>query len=298
MPVTTLPRLSRRAFGLTFASALSLSAQSREEARWALLADTHIPSDPANGHRGFKPVDNLRAIAPQVAQWKPDAAIICGDVARTEGLAGDYAALREFMSPVFAQCPVAMALGNHDHRTNFLAALGSTQQGITRVESRDLFTSRMEARHVLSVDAGPVRMVILDTLIQANFTPGFLGTGQRAWLAKTLDEQPSRPTLLFVHHTLDDQDGALLDAQRLFDIIKTRRQVKAIFYGHSHEYKFEVWEGIHLINIPAVGYNFRDSEPVGWLEARFRASGGTFTLRALAGNKTKDNQTVEVSWRS
>src|SRR2546422_5539601 len=45
-----------------------------------------------------------------------------------------------------------------------------------------------------------------------------------------------RPTLLFVHHTLGDGDGELLDVQRLFELVRPQRKVKAIFYGHSHKY--------------------------------------------------------------
>lgn len=89
-----------------------------------------------------------------------------------------------------------------------------------------------------------------------------------------------------------------LDAPRLFDVIKTRRQVKAVVFRHSPVYRFETWEGIHLINLPAVGYNFRNSDPVGWVEARLRADGASFLLRACGGNLAGDGKTTEVTWRS
>ncbi|MFZ2146682.1 MAG: hypothetical protein WAV28_05620, partial [Sedimentisphaerales bacterium] len=83
-----------------------------------------------------------------------------------------------------------------------------------------------------------------------------------------------------------------------FSIIKPIRKVKAILYGHSHAYGFSKFEGIHLINLPAVGYNFSDTEPVGWVEAELTAKGGCFTLHAIAGNKDKDQSVTKLTWRT
>lgn len=287
MPITTLPVLSRRSFALTLAGAIATKAAG-DEARWALLSDTHIPQDPANEYRGFRPVENLKKVAPQVEAWKPQGVMICGDLARLDGQPGDYTALQDLLAPVLRQTPVAMALGNHDNRKNFLAALGASQKDPQPAKDR----------HVLSIDAGPVRVVVLDSLVQPNYTPGLLGKTQRLWLADHLDKSDDKPVIVCVHHTLDDNDGALLDAPRLFDIVKTRRKVKAIFFGHSHQYSYETWEQIHLVNLPAIGYNFRDSEPVGWVEALFRAGGARLTLRAFGGNTALDGKPFDLKWRS
>ncbi len=32
-------------------------------------------------------------------------------------------------------------------------------------------------------------------------------------------------------------------------------------------------QGVKLINLPALGYNFTDHDPVGWVDARFRRNG-------------------------
>jgi 3',5'-cyclic AMP phosphodiesterase CpdA len=288
MPVLTTPALTRRGFALSALGALSLRAQTAGEVKWALLADTHVPADPSNVYRGFKPVENLKAVVPQVVGYAPHAALVCGDVARLEGLRGDYDATAALMAPVLAKTPVAMALGNHDDRKNFLAALGATQKGAQAVKDR----------HIVVADAGPVKMVILDSLIQPNLTPGLLGKAQRTWLKEYLASGDDTPVVLCIHHTLDDNDGSLLDAPRLFDLVRDVRKVKAIVYGHSHVYGYDTFNGIHLINLPAVGYNFRDIDPVGWVEGVFSRRGARFTLRAIAGNKDKDGQTVEVTWRT
>jgi hypothetical protein len=74
--------------------------------------------------------------------------------------------------------------------------------------------------------------------------------------------------------------------------------VKAIFYGHSHRYHFDTLDGVHLINLPATGYNFRDSEPVGWVEATLTGEGADLRLNAVAGNTAGHGKTRSVSWRA
>ena len=73
--------------------------------------------------------------------------------------------------------------------------------------------------------------------------------------------------LLFIHHQLDDGDGSLVDSDRLLAIVTPHRKVKAVIYGHTHRYRYDAVSGIHLINLPAVGYNFADQEPVGWVDS-------------------------------
>ncbi len=295
MPILTLPNpraasgagLSRRSFiAMPAALAVSLLA-SEKEARWALFSDTHIPANPLEEYRGSKPVVNLAMVVRQLEQAKLDGAMACGDLARLEGLAPDYDALVELVEPIANKFPLAMVLGNHDDRDNFLKALGATQKSAQPIKGR----------HVLAIDAGPVEIITLDSLIKPNYTPGLLGKAQRDWLKERLARQ-TKPTILCVHHTLDDGDGSLLDAPRLFEIAKSAPAVKAIVYGHSHVYKFETWEGIHLVNLPAVGYNFRDTEPIGWVETVFTPTGASFTLHAVGGSLEKNGKTVTLKWRA
>jgi 3',5'-cyclic AMP phosphodiesterase CpdA len=137
---------------------------------------------------------------------------------------------------------------------------------------------------------------MLDTLMFTNKTPGLLGKEQRTWLRNTLREASSAPTVLFFHHTLEDGDGDLLDGDRLFRIASDFPQVKAMVFGHSHAYSITEREGIHLINLPALGYNFSDNEPVGWVLARFSPGGVDLTLKAIGGNRELHDQVQSVRW--
>ncbi|HET8548738.1 MAG TPA: metallophosphoesterase [Bryobacteraceae bacterium] len=283
--------LSRRRFLQTGAGVIVSACGSAENrsTRWALLADTHISADPQDQYRGFRPYENLKKIVPDVARFRPDGVLIDGDLARLRGLEGDYANLQALIEPLTAKHLTAMSLGNHDDRANFMAAVCASEA---------VPLQPVRNKYVAVIENPPVRLVILDSLIRANETPGLLGQAQRTWLDNFLARAGTTPILLFVHHTLDDDDASLLDADRFLRITAKHASVKAVFYGHSHRYKYDVLEGMHLVNLPAVGYNFRDSEPVGWVEATFTAQGAELRLNAFGGNTLPNGKTTSLSWRS
>lgn len=269
-------------------SSRGLSKNEKEAARWAFLADTHIPEDITDNYRDFYPYQNLQKTIPQILSVQPDSVVIAGDLARLEGKLGDYANLKKLLDPLADETPIFMALGNHDNRDNFLGLFSSTPGQRQSVGGK----------HVVVVKMPPIRLIILDSLFYVNKAPGLLGKAQRQWLEDYLRNCDDTPTILCFHHTLGDNDGDLLDVLRLFDLIKPVRKVKAILYGHSHEYGYSQFQGIHLINLPAMGYNFSNTEPVGWVEARLTAKGGDFTLHAVAGNKDKDGRVTNLTWRT
>ena len=137
--------------------------------------------------------------------------------------------------------------------------------------------------------------MLLDSLLATDVTPGQLGSAQRTWLASQL-AAASAPTVILVHHTLGRNDGELVDAERLFEVLRPHRHVKAIMFGHSHKYEVTEREGLQLINLPAVGYNFVDSEPVGWIDSVWTEEGVDLTLRAIGGNQAANGQTTSVHW--
>jgi Calcineurin-like phosphoesterase len=129
MPHATLPPLTRRAFSLSLVGVgVSLLQSAQSEMHWALMSDLHIPANPADAYRGFKPQDNLKRIIPDILEAKPEGALICGDVARLTGLTADYEAARALLPPVSEKMPMALALGNHDHSGNFLGVFGKSAE--------------------------------------------------------------------------------------------------------------------------------------------------------------------------
>ncbi|MDA1273135.1 MAG: metallophosphoesterase [Verrucomicrobia bacterium] len=265
---------------------LSGAAASGEEFHLALLSDTHLPGDRKNGYRGFNPWENLKRIVPDVVASKPEGMLLCGDAARLSGLPQDYIELKSVLEPISAVAPAYIGLGNHDNRAEFLKVFSPVPDQRETVKNK----------HIMVIEHPVLRIVLLDSLLYVNEVAGLLGKEQRQWLTDYLPDHADRPVVLFVHHTLGDGDGDLLDAERMFDILLPNRHVKAIFYGHSHVWEQTERQGIQLINLPAVGYNFRDADPVGWVQARFQSNGVDLTLRAIGGNTAGDGEKIRVQW--
>ncbi|HUU19523.1 MAG TPA: metallophosphoesterase [Sedimentisphaerales bacterium] len=265
-----------------------LRKSEKQPARWALLADTHIPEDVNNNYRGFYPYQNLQKAIPDIISASPDGVAIAGDLARLTGELGDYDNLKKLLSPIAEKRPVFMALGNHDNRDNYVKVFDKVSGEKQLVKGK----------HIVVVNNPTTRLIILDSNLYVNKVPGLLGKAQRQWLENYLKECDDTPTILCFHHTLADSDDALLDVPRLFSVIKPIRKVKAILYGHSHAYGFSEFEGIHLINLPAVGYNFSDAEPIGWVQANLTDKGGDFKLHAIAGNINNDGSVTKLAWRT
>ncbi|MDG1892402.1 MAG: metallophosphoesterase [Verrucomicrobiota bacterium] len=252
----------------------------------AILSDTHTPADRNNEYRGFKPWNNLKRVVPDIVGSRPEGALINGDAARLTGEIQDYQELKQLLGPLAGQCPVYIGLGNHDHRQNFNQVMQPETKHIADVSNK----------HVLVIEHPVVRILQLDSLLYVDKVAGLLGKAQRAWLGTFLKEAEPRPTVIFVHHTLGDGDGDLLDSERMFEILKPYPQVKAVFYGHSHRYEYGFREGKHLVNLPAIGYNFNDNQPVGWVDAHFSIGGVHLTLKAIGGNLEKNDQITKLHW--
>lgn len=254
----------------------------------ALLSDTHCPTNPEDGHRGFKPQENLRKVIEQALPTEAKTAFVCGDVSRLQGLLSDYETLKPLIQPLVDKMPTHFALGNHDDRSNFTKVFGSS----SAVEA---LTGR---KHVSIADIGPQRWIVLDSLMYVDKVPGFLGAEQRKWLDQTLASAPDRPTFLMVHHTLGEGDGDLLDADRLFDIASKHAQVHGIVFGHSHRWSIERRGNLHLINLPAIGYNFSDQEPIGWVLATVKSNSLQLSLKPVAGNLNPELMEATIPFHS
>lgn len=297
-----MPYILDRTFGrktfiktsLKYAGALSSMGlfyqltQAKESARdlhLALLSDTHIKAYKSEQYRGFFPYENLQMAVKQVIEKSPEMMLINGDIARLDGQLGDYVAVQEILSDL-SDLPLVMTLGNHDDRDNFYNVFGEEGEGKQSIQNK----------HVLVIERSDLRIILLDSLMYVNKTPGFLGKEQRDWLHRFLEETDKRPVFVFFHHTPYKGDTDLLDSYYLFEILRNFKKVKAVFYGHSHVYKISEMDHIKLINLPAVGYNFTDNQPIGWIEARINKRNGTFLLHAIGGHMEKNGKINEVIW--
>ncbi|WPP49896.1 metallophosphoesterase family protein [Catalinimonas niigatensis] len=262
------------------------AASPTQELHYALLSDTHVAADKSNEYRRFFPYQNLQKVVAQLSSMQHEGIIINGDVARLEGKEEDYQQVKALLSPLSSKVPIHIGMGNHDDRAPFFSVFPADDP------------SQVEDKHVSVIESDPVRIIILDSLLYVNKVAGLLGKSQRSWLESYLKSSDEKPTVLFVHHTLEDRDSDLLDAERMFDVIRPHQKVKAVFYGHSHRYHIEEKEGIYLVNLPAIGYNFTDDQPIGWVDALFTPSGVGLKLHAIGGNPERDGEEKTLQWRA
>lgn len=267
-------------------------APARNKADWyAWAADTHIAADAKAIIRNQNMAQNLRAVAADIL-GQPDAprgVFIDGDLALKNGQAGDYRTLLDLTEPLrAAKLPLHLALGNHDDRAHFRQVLAAEPP----------LDADVLDKHASIVEGPGPRFIVLDSLDKVDVTPGLLGDRQRAWLARTLDAEPETPTILFVHHNLSHHDGALTDTEALLKLIRPRRQVKAVVYGHSHRWERAEDEGLHLINLPAVGYPFAADQPIGWCKFSPTDVGAELELKSIRSDRSKHGERVPLRWRS
>jgi 3',5'-cyclic AMP phosphodiesterase CpdA len=328
MPLHIIPkRLSRRHFLSSLFSAASaasavgaayLAKESRLVAQesleddyepWALLSDTHIAADPMTNARGINMADHLRqAVSELLAHHKqrPFAgALINGDCAFLDGQTEDYRTLGTLVEPLLESgVPLHVTLGNHDERAR-------VQEGLGKGFGGDLAkTSRGRGVEIANLDgklASRVRgrfcdWYLLDSLEFTNKTPGRVGEAQVAWLADALKAAPTRPALVMVHHNPHPispaKSNGLTDTDLLLPVLLDNRQVKALFFGHTHvAAKFEM-DGLHLVNLPACAYRFATEQPTGWTSALVGPSWCRLTLFDTGKTHALHGREATLKWRT
>ena len=163
-----------------------------------------------------------------VAAFNPQPAVvmITGDLTEC-GLPAEYENVATMLRRTLSM-PVYVIPGNHDHREHLRAALAHLP-GVTTDPKFVQYT----------VEDQPVRLVMLDTLVPgANH--GEMSKEQLVWLDRTLGEQPSKSTMIGMHHPpfaagLPQMDAiALRDAGAFRSVIARHRQVERIVCGHHH----------------------------------------------------------------
>ncbi len=251
--------------------------------RWALLADTHLSADPEAEYDGQSTLPNVLRALQDVAAANPDGVIVAGDLAWSEGLAADYERVAETFTELARDRPVAFALGNHDRRDRALARFHP-----------EAFSLNEPAKLITVIEAPAARFVLLDSLYRTDVVPGLLGQAQRDWLCGFLDSQTPAPTILVVHHPLREDDGALLDGDRLLRIVQPRSQVKAILTAHDHVWRAERRRRLHVTGLPSAGFSFLPaSVATGWVEVELEASGAR--LRPHGGSGREE---LWLEWRA
>lgn len=241
-----LARTLATAAGLAFAPPLFAGEKEIDSDFWALLSDTHIAADRDRFAHGCNMTGHLDVVTRDViAQSKiPQGVFVTGDCAYDDGETGDYRNFASLLTPLREHgMPFHLTLGNHDNRERFWNAL--TIEGTAKRPLQD--------RQAMFLPSRRVNWFMLDSLERTRYTPGLIGPEQLDWLSGMLDANATKPALVMVHHNPGflGKVGGLRDTEALFKVLRPRKQVKGVIYGHTHNWRVHEHDsGIHLINLP------------------------------------------------
>lgn len=212
----------------------------------AQISDLHVTTP---GRACMDRVDTaglLRACVTRLLELDPAPQLVIAsgdlvDLATPE----EYAHLRALLAPL--AMPIYVIPGNHDDREHLRAAFGD-ETGLPR----------SGFLHYV-VDAGPLRLVFLDTLVPGQ-DGGALCHARLRWLADRLAEAPDRPTVLVMHHppfltgvaNLDDM--GLAGSAELACLLARFPQVERILCGHLHRSIQVRWHGVLASVCPSTAH--------------------------------------------
>jgi 3',5'-cyclic-AMP phosphodiesterase len=264
-----------------------------------LLADVHIGARTNRRQHGRLPADTEKTLKAAVVDIlalapRPARVIVAGDCAFLYGESGDYVVLSELLKPLRqAGVAVHFAMGNHDDRRRFLAAmLEAKSQAAADPDKLGKYVSIVETPHA--------NWFLLDSLSAEDGVRGRIGEPQLKWLAGALDARRDKPALMVAHHNPDphDRENGLKDTDALLKLLESRRQVKAYIYGHTHSWKVTRRPDVHWVNVPGTVWVFDKSQPQGFVAVRLRSDGATFELHALDRKHVKHGEKIVLPWRS
>lgn len=213
----------------------------------AQITDMHIrPS----GKKAYGVVDTeamLRAaVSSLLAETRqPDLVIASGDLTDC-GLVEEYELLRDILKPL--PMPVYLIPGNHDRRDHLRTAFAGD----------GYLPSHGEFLHY-TVEDWPLRLIALDTVVPGK-GHGEMDVPRLAWLKARLDEQPDRPTLIFMHHPpfptgLQHMDSInCRNAEAMAELLRGRGNIERVVTGHHHRSIQIRWAGTIGSVAPSVAH--------------------------------------------
>lgn len=210
----------------------------------AQISDHHV-REPGVRYQGV--VDSNRMFAQALAHLdtldrRPDLIVLTGDLV-DHGRPAEYREVRRLLAATTTIPWLAMA-GNHDEREAFRAAF------------HDQACLPREGPLHFCVDDHPVRIVAVDSCLPG-LHHGQVDAAALAWLDDTLARQPTKPTLLMLHHPPFMSGIPYLDAYRCMDtegleaVVRAHPQVERVLCGHVHRSMLRRWAGTVVCTAPS-----------------------------------------------
>lgn len=201
------------------------------------ISDTHLVPNKVEMH-GICPSERLTACVKSICREHADAelCVVTGDLAH-QGEIPAYETLLEILSHL--PMPYHLMVGNHDKRENLLSVFPTTPSDENGF-----------VQSVIDVEAG--RLILLDTVESGKKFGSFCHL-RADWLTEQLQQEPDRPTYLFLHHPPFEIGIPYMDRMRLLQgddllasTISSFKNIRHIFFGHVHRPIAGNWKGISV----------------------------------------------------
>lgn len=173
---------------------------------------------------------------------RPDLVLLTGDLV-DEGSPQEYENLRKILAAL--TIPYLVIPGNHDDRDNLRTAF-----------SDHAYLPRSGPLHYC-VDAHPVRIIGLDSSVPG-LHHGHLDADGLDWLARVLASDPTKPTLLMLHHPPFVCGIPYLDEYRYFEaaqlcsVIEPFDNIEMVLCGHVHRPMVKRWANTVVCASPSI----------------------------------------------
>src|SRR6185437_12101349 len=211
------------------------------DVRLLLFSDPHLFASPHGSLRGVETLASLQRVLDHAARRLDDvdALICCGDIANDEPAAYPHfeQLLERFGKPVYC------IPGNHDDAAALRAAL-----------------PRQRFQVGGQVDVGDWRIVLLDSSVSGQAC-GSISRQELQALERALADT-QRHALVCLHHHPVSMSSRWLDAigidnsSELLRIIDAHPNVRALAWGHVHQYFDGQRRGVRLLATPYTGAQF------------------------------------------
>lgn len=208
------------------------------------ITDCHLGPRSDPNLLGLNTEDSLADVLGLIAREQPefDALVCTGDIA-SNAHPDCYGRYVEILRQHFS-VPLGWLPGNHDS-----AALMAQMEGHEHPESR-----------VMAI--GEWSIILLDTAVPGE-TYGNLADSELDFLRQTLASSGGRPTMVMLHHQPVEVGSLWIDqyllrnTEEFFAIIDEHPEVKAVSWGHVHQFYQGARNGVQLFATPATCIQFK-----------------------------------------
>jgi Icc protein len=206
------------------------------------LSDPHLFGDEQGSMYGLNTLQSLQAVVAEVARHPFDLGVVTGDLSQDLQRAG-YQRLREVLQGL--KMPFHLIPGNHDDWSLITAEF---QQGAISCAKQ--------------VVLGAWQIILLNTQVEGE-VGGFLSQAELNWLEQCLASGAAPYAVVCIHHHPVNIGSKWLEqiglgnSDKLFEVLASHKQVKALLWGHVHQEFDESRAGLRLLSCPSTCIQFK-----------------------------------------